>query len=96
MLGTSIREQTFVGRRDMGTPSADRTAERRDGDRADQMHLLYRKYEHIQATVQHLEPSTVSMMYKEVQHAHTFFPNVGLFFNEFALCYCASLNTNKK
>lgn len=56
---------------------------------------LFAKYEALLPKVEALEPSVVSMMYKEVKSPFTFYPNVGIFFNEFALCYCASLNSTK-
>jgi len=43
--------------------------------------------------IESLEPIVVSMIYKEYKNESTFFPNLGIFFNEFALIYTA---VNKK
>ena len=34
-----------------------------------------------------LEPAVVSMVYKAYKSKHTFYPGLGIFFNEFALFY---------
>lgn len=48
---------------------------------------LYQKYVALGPYVSQLEPSIISMMYKEYNGPNTFYPNIGLFFNEFALIY---------
>jgi hypothetical protein len=56
---------------------------------------LYSKYLALFKTVERLEPSTITMMYKEYNNASTFYPHIGIFFNEFALVYCSNLHLNK-
>lgn len=53
---------------------------------------LYEKYQTLSNYVDRLEPAVITMMYKDYKSSATFYPNVGLFFNEFALVYSASLN----
>lgn len=55
---------------------------------------LHDRYKSIGTLVDRLEPAVISMMYKEYKGPSTFYPNVGLFFNEFALIY--SVNSNAK
>lgn len=57
---------------------------------------LHDKYKHLAAYIEKLEPSTVTQMYKEYKSANTFFPNLGLFFNEFALVYSVNANQPKR
>ena len=57
---------------------------------------LYEKYTTIGSFVDKLEPVVISMMYKEFKNDSTFYPNLGIFFNEFALIYSATLNITKK
>lgn len=55
---------------------------------------LHDRYKIVPIIVDRLEPAVISMMYKEYKGARTFYPNIGLFFNEFALIY--SVNSNAK
>jgi hypothetical protein len=57
---------------------------------------LYEKYKRLNQYVDKLEPAVITMMYKEFKNGSTFYPNVGLFFNEFALIYSSSIHINKK
>lgn len=57
---------------------------------------LHDKYKALLAYVDKLEPSSISLMYKEYKGVHTFYPSLGLFFNEFALAYATNANQNKK
>lgn len=54
---------------------------------------LYDKYVSLTETVNALEPSIISMVYKEFKGPNTFYPNIGLFFNEFALVYACSIKS---
>lgn len=54
---------------------------------------LYEKYKNLSAFVDSLEPSVITMMYKEYKNSYTFYPNIGLFFNEFALIYSSTVST---
>jgi len=54
---------------------------------------LYEKYKSLGAFVDALEPSVITMMYKEYKNNYTFFPNIGLFFNEFSLIYTSNMST---
>jgi hypothetical protein len=56
---------------------------------------LYEKYKTIHQYIDKLEPSVITMMYKEFKQENTFYPNIGVFFNEFALVYSANLNSKK-
>jgi hypothetical protein len=57
---------------------------------------LHDKYKALAHYVDKLEPSAISLMYKEYKSAQTFYPTLGIFFNEFALVYATSSNQNKK
>jgi len=56
---------------------------------------LFQKYTTLGPTVNALEPSIISMMYKEFKGPNTFYPNIGLFFNEFALVYACTIKTKQ-
>jgi hypothetical protein len=56
---------------------------------------LYEKYKSLGPFVQRFEPPTITMMYKEYKGPMTFYPTLGLFFNEFALMYTATMNNTK-
>jgi len=58
-------------------------------------HALFSHYEMLSTHIDTLEPSTVTSMYKEYKGASTFYPTIGIFFNEFALVYSVSMNRNK-
>lgn len=57
---------------------------------------LHDKYRALAAYVDKLEPAAISLMYKEYKSAHTFYPTLGLFFNEFALAYTTNAHQTKK
>lgn len=57
---------------------------------------LYAKYDSLPKTIERLEPAAIAQLYKEYKSPCTFFPNIGLFFNEFALVYASTLNVTKK
>lgn len=49
---------------------------------------LHKKYITLSSVIEKLEPNMVAMMYKEYKNNNiSFFPNLGIFFNEFALIY---------
>ncbi len=56
---------------------------------------VHDRYKSIGYIVDRLEPAVISMMYKEYKGPSTFYPNVGLFFNEFALIYAVNSNAKK-
>jgi len=56
---------------------------------------LYEKYASLARFVDKLEPSTVTSIYKEHKNAQTFYPGLGIFFNEFALVYASNTNKTK-
>lgn len=51
---------------------------------------LYHKYKLLSQKIEKLEPNTIAMIYKEYKDPMTFFPNLGIYFNEFALFYSIS------
>ena len=57
---------------------------------------LYYKYVNLSSTIDRLEPATITQLYKEHSGPATFYPNIGIFFNEFALIYAVTLNSSKK
>jgi hypothetical protein len=57
---------------------------------------LYKKYVNLSSKIDRLEPSTITQLYKEHSGPATFYPNIGIFFNEFALIYAVTLNSTKK
>jgi hypothetical protein len=57
---------------------------------------LYQKYIHLSHKIDRLEPATITQLYKEHSGPATFYPNIGIFFNEFALIYAVTLNSSKK
>ena len=57
---------------------------------------LYEKYAALVRTIDKLEPAAITLLYKEYRGPCTFFPNLGIFFNEFALVYAVTLNASKK
>lgn len=57
---------------------------------------MYKKYSKLHTIIERLEPAVITMMYKEIKNGNVFFPNLGIFFNEFALVYSSSINVNKK
>lgn len=56
---------------------------------------LFDKYSKVSGRVDRLEPSVITMMYKEFKGPSTYYPNIGLFFNEFALVYAAVMKPSK-
>ena len=58
--------------------------------------FLYEKYKNLVPYVERIEPSSITMMYKEYKSKTTFYPNIGLFFNEFALIYSTNLQSTRK
>lgn len=56
---------------------------------------LYKKYLHLNSKIDRLEPATITQLYKEHSGPSTFYPNIGIFFNEFALIYAVGLNSKK-
>jgi hypothetical protein len=59
-------------------------------------HDMFQKYKTLQSHLDHLEPPVITSMYKEYKSAATFYPTVGVFFDEFALVYACSLHSSKK
>jgi len=57
---------------------------------------LYQKYKTLSPFVDRFEPPTITQMYKEYKGPSTYYPTLGLFFNEFALIYSATMNGTKK
>jgi len=60
--------------------------------------FLYEKYIHLIRYVDRLEPTYVASIFKDYKGPNTFYPQIGLFFSEFAVAYCFNLhqsNINK-
>ena len=57
---------------------------------------LYEKYLHLLTKIEKLEPNIIAMLYKEYKNRQTFYPNLGLFFNEFALIYSIQATIKQK
>jgi len=47
-------------------------------------------------TVEKLEPNAIAMIYKEYKQENTFYPGLGIFFNEFALFYSVQAAIKQK
>ena len=60
-------------------------------DEVDIKRGLFKKYTDLHQLIDRLEPAVITRMYKEFKNGHTFFPNLGIFFNEFALVYSATV-----
>lgn len=56
---------------------------------------LYEHYGYLGAYVAKLEPTVITQMYKDFKSEKTFYPNVGIFFNEFALIYSANAHAGR-
>lgn len=61
-------------------------------DRSESFRGLYTRYSGLTDYVDRLEPAVITAMYKDQKDASTFYPNVGLFFNEFAFVYATGLH----
>ena len=52
---------------------------------------LYKKYTDLGPYIDRFEPSVITNIYKEIKAGRNFFPNLGIFFNEFSLFYIINL-----
>jgi len=58
--------------------------------------VLCDRYKQLGKFIDKLEPVVISLMYKEYKGENTFFPTLGIYFNEFALFYTANQKVSKR